>query len=496
VDRFLRFTVFACLAVLLCSLSAKAQGPCSITSLTAKEVCTIPQVYGPGGLANGAALAPVGDHQGHFASDFTSELAPLNSAVATQLVLLPLAAPASGIALTFDKSLGVYIASNDSFGPVLSERASTLGRHRFFVGASYQYFNFNTLDGLSLKDLPAVFTHQDNTTDGPPGVTCSINSTHNAGKCSFVRDYIQTTNRIDLKIHQTSFFVSFGLTSRIDVSAAIPILDVRMSATSDAIIFPQSMSGLHVFSYPNNIPMCFTPGNPATPLSPPPSAGSSCYHNIFRNSNNSTGIGDVTLRVKGTVWKGERNGIAAGVDVRLPSGDALNFQGAGAVGAKLFGVWSYSGRISPHANIGYEWNGSSILAGDLQTGTKARLPNQFFYSVGVEAGIVRRLTAAVDIIGQRILNGQVEAPSSVTVLGACATATPYPNCPVNTVGPSSSLPSITATTASYNLTSAGAGLRFNPFGGLLISANALFKVDEGGLRANVVPLISVSYTFK
>jgi hypothetical protein len=512
VDRFTRFFFFACFAVLICAPNAKGQNPCSTTSLTEKEVCTIPQVFGPAGLSNGGALATVGSHAGHFESDFTAKLAPLNSAVATQLVLLPLASPASGIGLTFDASLGVFVASNDSFGPVLSERATTLGRHRFFVGVSYQYFNFNTLDGLNLKNLPAVFTHENDCLDSPNpcpagtttpnltdtsyttcsvngGVTSSTGNVRNTGFCSFVRDYIQTTNRIDLKIHQTAFFVSFGLTSRIDVSVAIPIVDVRMAADSVATIVPQSLSGDHVF--PN-------PSAAACVTHPVPSPSSTCYNDLFSNANNSLGIGDITLRAKGTVWKGEHNGIAAGVDVRLPSGDALNFQGAGAVGANLFGVWSYSGRISPHVNAGYEWNGNSILAGDLTLGTKARLPNQFFYSAGVEAGIVRRLTAAVDIIGQRVFNGQTMISSSATVLGACAPGTPFPNCPAGTVLPPSTLPTIAAPTtlSSYNVTSAGVGLRYNPFGRLLISANALFKLDEGGLRANVVPLVSISYTFK
>ena len=42
---------------------------------------------------------------------------------------------------------------------------------------------------------------------------------------------------------------------------------------------------------------------------------------------------------------------------------------------------------------------------------------------------------------------------------------------------------------------AAAGVRLNPWKNLLISGNALFKLDDGGLRAKVVPLISVSYTF-
>ncbi|MGB9463617.1 MAG: hypothetical protein WBR10_00755 [Candidatus Acidiferrum sp.] len=483
----------------LVSPRAMAQSPCSTSTASPDVICTIPQVYGPAGLANGGALAPVGAHQGHFENDFQQNLAPLSSAVASQLSFLPLASPSSGLSFVFDKALGVFVASNDSYGPILSERAGTVGRHRLYLGVSYQYFNFGSVDGLSLKNLPVAYLHQDDcdrTSTGcnppPPTqpVTCSVNggvtsSTGNflnTGGCSFVRDYIQTDNRIDLKLHQTTMFASFGLTNRVDVSVAIPVVDVLMRATSDATIIPNSMSGLHVFSNPNT----------ATCTASVPPAGSSCYAQNFATGRASTGIGDVTFRVKGTVFKGEHNGVAAGVDVRAPSGDALNFQGTGAWGTRVFGIWSYSGRFSPHVNAGYEWNGSSILAGDVFTGTKARLPNEFFYSAGIEVGIVKRLTAAFDLIGQRIFDGQQLVISTATVLGSCDT--PFPVCA--NPGPATTVPTVIGIKSSYNMTNAAAGLRFNPIGRLLISGNVLVKLDEGGLRANIVPMIAVSYTFK
>jgi hypothetical protein len=161
----------------------------------------------------------------------------------------------------------------------------------------------------------------------------------------------------------------------------------------------------------------------------------------------------------------------------------------------LFGIWSYRGRISPHANVGYEWNGSSILAGDIFLGTKARVPNEFVYSVGFEAGLVKRLTAAFDVVGQRILDGQQLIASTATVLGPCDTPGTTAGTCANPA-PSTTTQTIASKRSSYNMTNAAAGLRFNPFGRLLITGNVLIKLDKGGLRANVVPLVAVSYTFK
>ena len=502
-------------AIIVCYVfgapAARAQGSCTSGSINLSVICAVPQVYGPNGLSNGGALASVGSHAGHFANDFAASLAPLNSAVASQLSFLPVASPSSGFSFTFDKSLGTFVASNDGYGPILSERARTTGRHRLTVGVSFEYFDFSSIDGIRLKNIPATYLHQPDCQDSPAPcpagtpnpppsggspnyVTCSVNYVNNVattsstgplrnkGACGFVRDYIQTQNDIGLTLSQTTIAASFGLTSRIDVSMAIPIVDVHMNVTSAATIVPNSMSGDHVF--PN-------PSAAGCTTSTPP-AGSTCYSETFSDSRSSTGIGDITLRVKGTIINGERNGVAAGIDVRTPTGNAMNFLGSGTTGVRLFGVWSYSSRITPHVNLGYEWNGTSVLAGDVFTGTSARLPNELFYSAGADAAVVRRLTAAFDLVGQRILSGQQLTAAQVSVLGACDT--PVPGCA--NPAPSSNQPSVVGQTGSYNLINALAGVRINPFKSLLVSGSVLFKLDNGGLRANYVPVLSASYSFK
>jgi hypothetical protein len=200
----------------------------------------------------------------------------------------------------------------------------------------------------------------------------------------------------------------------------------------------------------------------------------------FSNSRTASGIGDAVFRVKGTVFKRERAAAALGADVRVPSGDEKNFLGTGALGFKPFIAASYRARVSPHAGIGYEFNGSSILAGDLATGKKGRLPDQFFYSGGVDAGITRKVTVAVDLLGQRLYRapGVVQGPF-VDVLG-----TSHPD-----------VPQTTSTHRSFNMNNLAVGAKFSPVGNLLLTCNVQFKLDDGGLRARVVPLIGISYTF-
>src|SRR5664280_3411461 len=79
-----------------------------------------------------------------------------NTAFATELSQLPLATPASGF--TFEFVNGVLTESNKSFGPIMTERAETIGRHKLFVGFTYQQFRFHSIDGNDLENVPIVFT--------------------------------------------------------------------------------------------------------------------------------------------------------------------------------------------------------------------------------------------------------------------------------------------------------------------------------------------------
>ena len=57
-------------------------------------------------------------------------------------------------------------------------------------------------------------------------------------------------------------------------------------------------------------------------------------------------------------------------------------------------------------NLGFEYNGSSILAGNVGTGTSGKLPDQFFYSFGADARLNKRLTVAADLLGTRLSGTQ------------------------------------------------------------------------------------------
>src|SRR5439155_9832213 len=111
-----------------------------------------------------------------FNSQFQTEFTQFNVSLASQLAAIPLPSPASGFTYSRDPGLGVLKRSTQSFGPIYTERADTIGKHKFSVGINYQRFAFHTIEGVDLGAVPAVFTH-----DNPaPGGRADVVSTQNS----------------------------------------------------------------------------------------------------------------------------------------------------------------------------------------------------------------------------------------------------------------------------------------------------------------------------
>lgn len=443
--------------------------------------CAIPNLYGPYGL-----VLPNPTHAAHFLSDFQSNFSALDTAIATQLTLLPLASPASGFIYKYDPATGGLQQIKESFGPVLTERGETIGRHKLFFGATFQRFRFNKLDGVPLHNFPAVFRHMpDSFMDMPE---------------PFETQFISTQNSIDLKVNQFTMFGTFGITDRIDVSVAVPIMEIGLNVTSNATI--ERTLGTEPFGIVNGVFIpCCSNGPPFAHYFDPNNTGGSITHTFSNNQfpnqiagnlyadpskNSAAGIGDVVFRLKGTVYRTERVSLALLGDVRVPTGDERNFLGSGAYGLKPSVAASIrTGWLTPHVNVGYQWNGSSLLAGNILEGTKAKLPGYVFFFTGTDIGLGRRLTAAVDYMGQELIN----APRIQT--GVYDVTSGY-----SLASGQTSFPTIQAAgKQTYNQSNLALGFKYNIYDKLIVTGNLLIALNNGGLRDPVAPLIGLSYIF-
>jgi hypothetical protein len=423
---------------------ASAQEPVNVAVQVPELWRIFKDLYGPSGLVvNSNVPLPTGaTHSGHFNSGFESEFSQFGTALTSQIVSLPLPPPASGFTYEFDPGLGVFQRSTTSFGPILSERAETIGARRVSIGFAYQRLSFDSIEGVDLRNVPAVFTHDE------------------AQLLGGREDVVTTVNAIEAEVSRTAMFVSYGVTNRLDVSIAVPFVTADLVVTSDATIqrIGTTNAETHFFrSIEDDIGA----------------------RRRFTAFGSSSGLGDVTVRLKQTVRRAARQGVALGVDLRLPTGDERNLLGTGAPGVNPFVVWSGNyGALSPHVNAGYQWNGDSILGGEPGSGEARDLPDLALYSLGAVIEVHPRITAAVDVLGRYI----IDSPRlRLEEFHALDNRSVYPN--------------ITFTSGSFHEISAAAGLKINTFGRMLLDLNLLVRLNSAGLRDKISPLIGLEYAF-
>lgn len=414
-------------ALALCAVFA---GPVSVQAGSLSEL--LPTLFGKDGIT----LAPPAagfSHEPHFLVNSERELTILNDSLRGQLSNVPLPSPAGGFTFRFDPTLGAFTRSTDSFGPIYSQRADTTGRGKITIGASYSRFTFDSLDGRDLNngDLKVTFVHEPTCQIvAPPGVPCPF---------AFERDTI--TARIKVGITSDVFVVSgtYGIFDNLDVSIALPIIRTQIRLTGIATI---DRIGT---------------GNENPPTTHRFENGSDAL--TVHAADESTGVGDLVLRAKYNFLRTTPVLLAAGLDLRLPSGSVDNLRGLGTVVVSPVFIAStqpFFG-ISPHVNLG------AHLSADTN-----KADHEFYYNVGFDWSIVRPLTFAFDVLGRRIINNhRLEA-------GQASGGTRI---------------------ADSNILDASLGVKVNVWKNVLGVANVLLPLNRTGLRDNAAWLVGFEAAF-
>ena len=433
-----------CTGLLLFSSEVAAQQtrPTSLSTLFG-------EVFGPNGLVvnSDETLLDGTTHAAHFNSAFQSDFRLINIALASQLTVLPVPSPASGFIYKFDSTTGTFVRSTRSFGPILADRGETIGRGQIAFGLNFQYFSFDHLDGVPFTEVPAVFRHDDYKSS--PGRS----------------DVISTLNTINATVGQTTAALTYGITDRIDISAAIPIISTSLSLLSNATI-------QRVGTGTNTKTHYF--------IDPTAPDGRGATHQFY-TAGSASGLGDVLVRAKGTLMKEGGRALAAGLDVRFPSGDEENLLGSGAAGLRPFVAFSAStGAVAPHVNVAYQWNGKSLLAGDVAERRKADLPDQFVYALGSDFSVNSRFSLVLDLLGQRVINSPRISTFPFTATG-----------PFGSVA----LEDVTFNSTSYWTSNGSIGVKANLAPRLLINFNLRFALNNAGLTDRLTPLIGGEWAF-
>ena len=340
------------MAILTAAVLGLAAGPRVVEAQNLKDA--VKSLYGGDGIILQPTPPPFPSHAPHFTVTSLQGLDQLNQAISSNLGIVSLNSSATGFTLDIER--GVPVRSTENLGPLLAERAPTLGAKKLNLGLFYTRADFKRLAGKDLDNLTLVFTHEDVNGDGTLGVP------------EFELDQIDVDLDVELSQDIVALFATYGITNRWDVSSVVPIVHTRMKVRGVARIVRNSSISRFVHNF-----------------------GPQGDQPVDTNGGDATGIGDILLRTKYHFFRSESKwpDLAVVGQVKLPTGDEDDLLGTGDTNflALLVASRTY-GRFTPHVNVGYE----------VTTGPSDQ--NNLRYVVGADAALHPRFTLSGDIIGR------------------------------------------------------------------------------------------------
>jgi outer membrane putative beta-barrel porin/alpha-amylase len=252
-----------------------------------------------------------------------------------ELATLPTLSSSTGFIYRMDRDLGgTVVRSSESFGPAFVERSLTAGTLRTAFGAAYQEARFNKIDGRSLADGTLVATASRLTGQAQP--------------------FDVETVAIRLRTRTLTLSTNVGVTDRLDISAALPLVHLTLSGER-----VDTLRG--------------TPFVQATARV------------------DASGVGDLVVRAKYNALRRGGTGLAIGLETRLPTGAEENLFGAGDVAVKPRVIGSVEhGRVSAHSEFGYAFGG---------------LSRELDYAGAVAVAASPRVTIIAELLGRRLESG-------------------------------------------------------------------------------------------
>ena len=394
-----------------------------------------------------AVQVPSGQSQAQAAARLLST--PINAAIASQLSQLPIPGGTAGTVRILEKGNPAGVPY-DNLGPIITDRPETVGKGHLYASFSYQHFNFNAIDGISLGSIPFAYPYSI-----APG---SIS-------------YGTQDSSVSFQLNQYVAQLTYGATKKTDVSFVLPINSVSVGVNNS-----------NVFAY-----TC----DSASGSNPCPYTHGTIQ--VAPVTGTASGVGDLLFGVKQMIHGADGNPVAISIGLvfRIPSGDYLNYLGSGAYGANIYGLVSYRSkyRVSPHFKLANQWNGPSPLVNTttpVNTNGEKRLPGGVQYDVGFDAKVVKSVTLAVDILGSQFVNTPALQNSVLTL-------TPTPSNPPTVVPPT--LQTVAAVDNTYTTVNFSGGVKWHPWKNLLVYGNVLVQLNNVGLRSDPVPLGGISYNF-
>lgn len=393
----------------VCALSALVLATPRI-SHAGNLIDLIPSLYDGDGIS--LATTQAASHTAHFSIASLASINRLNQQIAAEAGGFPFSSSIGGFSFEFDPILGDFVSTTKTLGPLLAERAATQGKGRFNSNFSYTYLQYNEFSGESLDDFEVVARHDADIVGFPDVLD------------QFEQETVGIGMDIDISVQILALSATYGLTERLDAGVLLPyaLVDMDVRSTARIIESPANTLFPHVHTFDEG---------PESPTD--------------RTSGNASGLGDVVFRAKYQVSQGEKVHIAAAALLQLGTGDAENFLGTGDTAIRPFLVFSRTlgHNITPHLNIGYEFNVDQSERSALE------------YALGFDAGN-NRYTFAGELLGSHESDGDGIGDDIVDTAW---------------------------------------GFKWNPKGRLLVGLNTRFPLNDAGLRSHLASTFNLEYEF-
>jgi hypothetical protein len=331
----------------------------------------------------------------------------ISRALLANLATLPVPTSSGAFSYRLNPELGTVERTTQNFGPFFVERAQTAGRGQASFGVTFEHFRFTSLDGRNLRDGTFVTTANQFVDETSP----------------FEVDRL--TLNIDTSV--ATVYGNVGITNRFEIGAAAPFVQLQLD-------------GSRVDTYR---------GRDFTQASA---------------SARAVGLADVVVRGKYTLYSSDGDGVAAAVDVRLPTGHEEDLLGAGTSSVKFSGIGSIDrGPVAAHLNAGVALGG---------------LAREVSYSAAIEVAATPRATVVGEVLGRTI-----DSPGHIIQVSATNPSI----AGVQTIR-------LAPDTSMLNIVTLVPGFKWNLSATWVLAANVTIPLTTGGLTAPVTPFVGIDYS--
>lgn len=372
----------------------------------------------------------------------------LNSLIATNVASFPLTSTVPVLLWQLSKT-GVKEIT-ESLGPIFSETGETIGSGNLYIGLNHSYYSLTKFRGLTTEDFRFTFTYDD------------VNKSGTLGDSPVENETIDLYPDLNINAQTLVLYSTYGLTKNFDIGVAVPIVDLSLSG--------QAVATLNSFTFAHyGFAYNFFNDNELNPV----------LADTFRYSENVIGLGDIALRLKYSFRQHTTLGLAAFVEIRVPTGDKQNFLGTGNPSVRFSWIMSKKMQhFTPHLNIGYDRRWADFDSDELE------------FVIGFDGKIGKWTTFVLDLIGEYDLQGEEViklGPSTRTLITTLDEAGP---ARIERTLDLNNIP-----TRRDHILNLSTGVKFAAFEKFSFLANILIPMNDGGLRSTVASTFGLSFTF-